>query len=136
MKKIILFTLLIITNVFSNSSHLVNGQKALSNGYYSQAITWFKKAADLHNDTGMYFVGYMHKVGAGVDQDYKKAFKWYDRAANIGNAKAMLDLGLLYAQGKGVVKDTKKAKYWINKSVEYGNKQAKIIWTKYELWKY
>jgi TPR repeat protein len=58
----------------------------------TEAVKWFRKAAEQGNATGQYNLGIMYENGYGVTKDYSEAVKWYRKAAEQGyeNAKSAL----------------------------------------------
>ena len=56
---------------------------------YSEALKWYKKAADLGNDSAMYNIGSMYENGRGVIRNKSEAVKWYEKAAAKGNKDAI-----------------------------------------------
>ena len=64
---------------------------------YSQAVAWFRKAAEQGNDVAQYNLGEMYREGRGVPQDEGEATTWYKKAAEQGNEdakKALEQLGI------------------------------------------
>jgi uncharacterized protein len=91
---------------------------------YTQAVTWYRKAAELGNAYGMNNLGSMYSNGRGVSQDDKQAVTWYRKAAELGNADAMINLGFMYNKGHGVNQDYKQAVTWYRKAAKLGNAKA------------
>ncbi|HVT81949.1 MAG TPA: hypothetical protein VHM90_14995, partial [Phycisphaerae bacterium] len=76
---------------------------------YSNALAWYRKAADLKNPEAQFWVGYLYETGRGTERNTTEAARWYQSAADQKNTPAMINLGLLYERGLGVTKDYKKA---------------------------
>jgi tetratricopeptide (TPR) repeat protein len=91
---------------------------------YTQAIAWYRKAAEQGNATAQLNIGYMYEKGQGVTQDYTQAIAWYRKAAEQGNAGGQFNLGIMYEKGQGVPQDYAKAVEWYRKSAEQGNADA------------
>ena len=51
---------------------------------YSQAMAWYKKAADAGDLSALVSVGDLYASGLGVEQDYEIAAEWYLKAAEKG----------------------------------------------------
>ena len=83
---------------------------------YTEAIKWYKKAAEAGNSRAMNNLGVMYYNGHGVEQDYTEAARWYKKGAEAGNSTAMNNLGLMYENGLGVEKNIKEAEKWYNKA--------------------
>lgn len=62
---------------------------------YSEALTFFKKAAEEGNASAMYYIGLMFENGCGVQKDYFKAEERYEEAAKAGYSSAEKKLNLL-----------------------------------------
>lgn len=69
----------------------------------SEAIRWFRKAAENGDDDAAYELGVMYGGEKGVQPDYAESVKWYRRAADKDNGLALFALGRLYRQGEGGV---------------------------------
>ena len=48
---------------------------------YTQAVFWWRKAADQGDPEAMYNLGAMYSTGKGVPQDYVEGHKWRNLAA-------------------------------------------------------
>ena len=59
---------------------------------YSEAVKWYRMAADQGNDWAQYSLGSMYEEGRGVPEDHSEALKWYQKAADKGNFFAKLCL--------------------------------------------
>ncbi|EKT53144.1 tetratricopeptide repeat protein [Providencia sneebia] len=81
-----------------------------------QAYTWFKKASDLNNTDGDYYLG----VLAQHQDNYEEAARWYRKGAESGDAYCQYALGYLYENGLGVEQNYKQAKAWYVESAEQG----------------
>ena len=87
----------------------------------SEAVKWYRKAAEQGNADGQYNLGDMYANGSGVVKDEAEAVKWYRKSAEQGNANGQCNVGSMYANGSGVVKDEAEAVKWYRKSAEQGN---------------
>ena len=56
---------------------------------YSQAVYWFRKAAEQGNTEALASMGLMYLKGWGVPQNYDTALEWYGKAANQGSEVAV-----------------------------------------------
>ena len=91
---------------------------------YSEAVEWFRKAAEQGYARAQYDLGYCYDNGQGVPQDYSEAVKWYRKAAEQGHAGAENNLGVCYENGQGVSQNYSEAVKWYRKAAEQGNKYA------------
>ena len=87
---------------------------------YSQAMYWYRKAADQDYYYAQYNLGVCYYYGLGVTTDYYQAVYWYRKAANQGYADAQCNLGYCYHHGKGVTTDYSQAVYWYRKAADQG----------------
>lgn len=89
---------------------------------FQQAMVWFRKAADQHNNASAESnLGWMYENGIGVDQDYEQAVSWYRKAAQQGNVAGQFNLGWMYQHALGVNQDYKQAVIWYRKAADQGN---------------
>ena len=68
----------------------------------SEAVQWYRKAAEQGDAEAQDNLAFMYKNGQGVTQDYAQAVKWYRKAAEQGYAGAQINLGVMYDNGQGV----------------------------------
>ncbi len=80
----------------------------------SQAVKWFRRAADQGQAEAQFYLGVMSAEGQGAPQDYAEAVKWYRLAADHGEPRAQYNLGVSYAEGYGVEEDNVAAYMWFN----------------------
>jgi hypothetical protein len=64
---------------------------------YSQALIWYRKAADQGNAAAEYNYGYMHQYGQGVGIIMSEAKFWYQKAAAQGMPDAIQALAQMNA---------------------------------------
>ena len=69
---------------------------------FSEAVKWFRKAADQNYAAAQYNLGIMYLKGEGVSPDSSTAVKWYRQAAEQGVSAAQYAMGAMYARGEGV----------------------------------
>jgi hypothetical protein len=63
-----------------------NGQGVTQND--TEAVKWYRKAAEQGHANAQYFLGWMYENGRGVAQNDFEAVKWYRKAAEQGHADA------------------------------------------------
>jgi TPR repeat protein len=90
----------------------------------SEALRWWRKAAEQGNALAQYNLAGMYFKGDGVAKDSTEAAKWVRKAAEQGIAEAQFKLGYLYAKGLGVMKDEVEAYKWILLAKAQGNETA------------
>lgn len=49
---------------------------------YTEAVRWYRKAAEQGFAEAQYNLGFMYEKGMGVPQDYVQAHKWFNLAAS------------------------------------------------------
>ena len=54
----------------------------------TEAVKWFRKAAELGNDEAQYSLGMCYNLGQGVPKDNIEAIQWLKKAAEQGHDKA------------------------------------------------
>jgi TPR repeat protein len=86
----------------------------------SEAVRWFRKAAEKGNAEGEYSLGEMYLTGRGVAVDFHEAVNWIRRAAEKGEVRGQYNLAVFYAQGQGVTKDDSLAAKWMRKAADQG----------------
>jgi len=72
--------------MFNLGMKYANGQGVAQSD--SQAVQWFRKAADKDNADAMFNLGMMYENGKGVAQSDTQAIEWYGKAARAGHEKA------------------------------------------------
>lgn len=62
------------------------GDVAQDEGDFTEAATWYKRAAIQGSGDAQQSLGEMYVRGEGVSQDFVEAYKWFNIAANSTNA--------------------------------------------------
>ncbi len=96
------------------------GEAAYSKKDYSEAVKWYRKAAEQGHASAQCDLGFCYKKGYGVSQSWSEAEKWYRKAAKQGNAQAQHNLGVCYKNGEGVTQSYSEAVKWYRKAAEQG----------------
>ena len=91
---------------------------------YTEAVKWYRKAADQGYAGAQYNLGVAYHSGQGVPQDYGEALKWYRKAADQGYAIAQYNLGVAYRFGQGVPQDYGEAVKWFREAADQGHSGA------------
>jgi TPR repeat protein len=89
-----------------------------ANGFYTEAATWYRKAADqgMHNAQGS--LGSLFLAGRGVPEDFGEASKWSLAAANQGDPQGMLNLAVINTVGQGHPVNYTEGVKWARKAAE------------------
>ena len=103
------------------------GQRYARQKNYTEAVKWYRKAAEQGNKEAQSFVGQCYVLGLGVKKDYKQAIYWFRKAAEQGDKDVQYILGHCYYTGDGVKKDYKQAVYWFRKAAEQGVARAQSV---------
>lgn len=93
---------------------------------YTEALTWYRKAAEQGHSLAQLSLGTMYFLGRGVTQNYTEAVKWFRKAAEQGNSFAQFSLGRMHYEGKGVTQNYAKASKWFRKAAEQGDSFAQF----------
>ena len=100
------------------------GVQNMDSKNYTEALRYYRQAADKNYSPAQDKLGWMYQNGWGVRQDYSQALSWYLKAANQGNNLSQASVGLMYYKGLGVARDYDKALDWYRRSAAQGNKTA------------
>jgi len=92
----------------------------------SEAVNWYRKAADAGQAEGMAKLGSMYESGRGVGTDYAQAISWYRKAADAGDGSGMSKLGSMYENGHGVQTDYAEAVAWYRKAAKAGDSTGMV----------
>ena len=57
---------------------------AYGNGDYGTALYYFQLAADQDDPVALYYLGFFHENGYGVEQSFEKAAEYYRNALDAG----------------------------------------------------
>jgi serine/threonine protein kinase len=93
----------------------------------TQAVIWFRKAAEQGDVKAQNNLGVCYEEGEGVIKDTAKAVIWYSKAAEKGDADAIVNLGVCYYNGAGVSKDVSKAVALLKNAASKGDESAKKL---------
>jgi TPR repeat protein len=78
----------------------------------SDALKWFRKAAEKGSIWGQFNLGIRYAHGDGVTQDMDEARKWFEKAADQNDAMSQYFLGEMFEKGLGVTADPVRAFHW------------------------
>ena len=92
----------------------------------SEAIEWFRKAADQGDAGAQYILGLLYYKGyIDFEVNLREVVEWFRKAAEQGHIDAQYNLGVCYAKGRGVAKDKTEAVKWFRKAAKQGDVGAK-----------
>lgn len=69
----------------------------------TEAVAWYRKAAELGNTDAMYNLGVILQAGSGIAKNETEAVAWYRKAAEAGNVAAMYNLAVMLQAGTGTI---------------------------------
>lgn len=85
----------------------------------TEAVRWYRAAAEQGNKEGLAGLADMYAKGEGVDKDLAEARTLYEKAADGGHDRAARVLVHAYENGGlGVEPDAGKAAYWKSRSAQ------------------
>lgn len=114
-------SILLLSKDSDPSQELLEKARRYNNkGNYTEAVKYYKLAAEQGNAEAQGALGYKYHVGEGVTHNYKEAVKWYKLAAEQGYADAQYSLGLMYYKGHGVEQNYNEAMKWYKLAAEQG----------------
>jgi TPR repeat protein len=61
----------------------------------TEAVSWYRKAADAGDTQGMNNLGIAYLNGVGAPRDKAEALRWYRKAADLGDDRAKASLRAL-----------------------------------------
>ena len=109
---------------FQEETYYKTGEEFYNQGNYTEAVKWYRKAAEQGDAAAQCGLGFSYAIGQGVSQNFTEAVKWFRKSAEQGNADAQFYLGVSYAQGQGVPQDYAEAVKWCRKAAEQGHALA------------
>ena len=91
---------------------------------YTDAIKWFRLAAEQGHVRAQHNLGVQYLSGQGVPQSDAEKVKWFRLAADKGNADSQYDLGFLYQTGQAVSQNYAEAIKWYRLAADQGHASA------------
>ncbi len=110
--------------VSTGSFYYSKGYDAHKAGNHSDAVAFWRKAAEGGSVSAQFALGVVYHKGEGVTRNIKEAMSWFRKAANNGDSQAQYNLGLAFGLGEGVPRDYEEAVKWYRKAAEGGLAQA------------
>jgi len=87
----------------------------------TEAVKWYRKAAEQGYAPAQVNLGRMYEYGWGIAQDHVEAMKWFRKAAEQGNKEGRGSIGRMYHFGEGVPKNTPEAIRWWRMDADQGD---------------
>lgn len=92
-------------------------------GKFSEAMTYYRSAAEKGYAEAQLNLGVCYYYGRGVERNLPEAKKWFQAAAEQENSQAQYNLGLCYYEDG----DYTKAAEWYRKAAEQGHDGAQAL---------
>lgn len=120
------FAVMICSTLMAQSAeeYYNKGKEYFNNKNYTEAVKWYRKAAEQGLADAQFSLGDCYLEGEGVTQNMTEAVKWFRKAAEQGLADAQFALGACYQSGTGVTQNIAEAKKWHQKAADQGNEYA------------
>jgi len=87
-----------------------DAKTAYDAGDYATAMRRYRVLADKGDQSAMWHIGVMHRMGLGVAKNAAEAFRWFRMAG--GFSVAEYDIATMYEEGEGVQKNKFLAIHW------------------------
>ena len=110
----------------SPEAQLNRGKNYYKDGKYTDAVKWFRKAAESGLAEAQFNLGICYYNGQGIAQNYAEAIGWFRKAAEQGIASAQFNLGNCYYYGQGVKQDFGEAIKWFRKAADQEDAEAQM----------
>lgn len=134
MKRLILFlaAILAFASAYAQQPPTAEELNELGKEYdseenYTEAIKYFRQAAEMGYPNAQFNLGMCYANGEGVEQDYAQALKWYGKAAEQGFPRAIRQIGAMYYLGAGVAQDYTEAAKWFKRAAELEDSDAQTM---------
>ena len=105
------------------------GQSFYDKGNYTEALNWYKKAAENGSSDAQSELGFMYMNGEGTPVNKSEGAKWLIKASENGDLMAQRALGFMYKNGDGVPQNISESNKWLGKATyqfyEAGRKNMK-----------
>jgi uncharacterized protein len=106
--------------------HLYTSDKTSADQNATDAIDWYKKAADGGIAEAQHILGVLHLDGRGVAKDPQQAASWLSRAADGNHPLSQFQLAVMHCTGNGVPKDLGRAVVWYEAAARQGHRLAQF----------
>ena len=98
----------------ASKDYFKRGESAFNSKNYTEAVKWYRKAAEQGYAEAQYIYGRCCLDGTGIAKNPSEGVKWLLKAAEQGNVNAMYDAGVCYCDGIGVKRNIDMAlKYFV-----------------------
>ncbi|MEM7119664.1 MAG: tetratricopeptide repeat protein [Pseudomonadota bacterium] len=94
---------------------------------FSQALNWYRTAADGGSAEAFFAMGQMYEKGQGSPQDFTRAFESYQGASNRDHMTARKRLAMMHAEGLGTPVDYGEAARLMQTVADTGDPEAEQL---------
>lgn len=95
-----------------------HGREYYQNRNYSEAVRWYRKAAEQGHARAQLDLGFAYENGMGVEKYLVEAAMWFRKAAEQGYAPAQDRMAYCYEKGLGVERNLEKAVEWCKRACQ------------------
>lgn len=133
-------TLLLVINLFLVVSVMAQtpeemyqkGKSAYDQKDYSDAVAWFRKAAEQGLADAQVYLGVCYSQGLGCEQDEDKAILWFQKAAGQGDVWGQFNLGVCYQNKSEIgdedqIKNALQSEYWYVLAAKQNHSRAQSV---------
>ena len=113
------------SNITSAEDQYLKGVVCYYTEDYSEAVKWFRKAAEQEHVKAQFELARCYTLGEGVTENQVEAVKWFRKAADQGHVEAQGALGVLYYEGVGTTKNQVEGIKLLRKAAEGGSESAR-----------
>lgn len=92
------------------------GKSFYDKGNYTEALNWYKKAAENGSSDAQSELGFMYMNGEGTPVNKSEGAKWLLKASENGDFLAQRALGFMYKNGDGVPQNISESNKWLGKA--------------------
>ncbi len=94
---------------------------------YSQALNWYRTAADGGHAEAYFVMGQMYEKGQGSPQDFTRAFEAYRAASDLDHMASRKRLAMMHAEGLGTPVDYGEAARLMQTVADTGDAEAQQL---------
>lgn len=123
--------IILVLIICSNDSNATEVNELISAGNlnamqsnYIEAEKLYKKAAELNDPAGFYYLGMLELNGYVREKNLTEAVRLYTKSAELGYSQAQYELSVIYSVKEYGFFSNKKFLYWLQKAADNDHKLA------------
>ena len=101
-----------------------HGRTEKEKNSFTEAVKWFRKAAEAGHAKAQGELGLCYSTGTGVEKDETEAVKWFKESARQGVLMSQINYARRLVNGIGTAKNEAEGFRWYQKAAETGNSYA------------